>query len=119
MGNRMQALITLRDKVNAGERLIQPYHFQDVFNNAGHRNCAGEASGAYHGRSLDYANAVHEIVLPDHGWSIEGPFSNRFLCKVSYNEDEVIGLGMNPSPARAWLLAILGSLKNQEGAANG
>ena len=121
MDDHMRALIELRDKVTAGGKLIQPWHFQDVFNDARYRNCycSGEAFEAYHSSSLDAAKAVHDIVLPDHGWSIEREPSHDSPICIIYDNDDVIGIGMNPSPARAWLLAILAALTDQEGAANG
>lgn len=75
------------------------------------------AAKAYHG-SLDAAKALHEALLPNMNFAIEGGPSTYTSADVgeAVSHDEPLGnkvswwhedmpLGMNP--ARAWLLSIL------------
>ena len=81
--------------------------------------------GAYYG-SLDAAKALHEALLP--GWRMDALWQGGVLCE---NDDDwscrlrcVFGKSRVvenderaaiPSPARAWLLAIIRALIAQEG----
>ena len=102
---------------------MQPFLFQDVFNNQfTHENCAGEALSAYDG-SLDAAKSLHEAVLP--GWRIsfgQNVWSGKwFATMMTVNGRNIEGLdfsGESPdNPARAWLLAILRALHSQSDSA--
>jgi hypothetical protein len=120
---RLQALIELRDKVKAGG-IVQPFLFQDVFNDQqSHENCAGEAYEAFNG-SLDAAKALHEAVLP--GWAVHrvgsrhGGVWEADLMQLDadgwHNAETCMRSKVwNADPARAWLLAILDALIAQEG----
>ena len=122
MTDRKQALQDLRDKVANGDELIQPWFFQDAFNNADHRNCAGEAFTAYHDSSLDAAKALHNAVLP--GCSQYSIVTDPTCLKVSVcwwpnglsgkTERHGEGWGHPDQEARAWLLAILSALIAQQ-----
>ena len=113
---RKDALQELLAKVGAGGK-IQPFLFQDAFNNQNHVNCAGEAYYAYIG-SLDDALDLHNAVLP--GWSTDiscKPFGMKpHPWHVRLSTDHTgYGNGMykgatDACPARAWLCAILKAL---------
>ena len=100
---RKQALIELRDKVEAGERPKQDGVCYKLFGDAWVHIYDIYSSG-----SLDAAKALHEAVLS--GWSatiqLEG------LCYVHGFDGEHSATSDNP--ARAWLLAILEALISQE-----
>jgi hypothetical protein len=113
---RKDALKELLARVDAGGK-IQPFLFQDAFNNQNHVNCAGEAYDAFDG-SLNAALAMHNAVLP--GWSTEiiyRPFSTKpHLWHVRLSTDHTgYGNGMYEGATkedlpRAWLCAILKAL---------
>ena len=105
---RKEALAELIAKVEAGG-LVQPFLFQDVFNNQfTHENCAGEALSAYDG-SLDAAKALHEAVLPEWDWVITPDGASVYSPHDNSPTD-----GDLDNPARAWLLAILRALHGME-----
>jgi hypothetical protein len=105
---RRDALAALIAKVEAGS-LVQPFLFQDVFNNQdAHKNCAGEAYEAY-GGSLDAAKALHDAVLPEWQWG-----RNMHGIWVAPSHNTVGFYGTKEIPARALLLAILLALHAQE-----
>jgi hypothetical protein len=111
---RLEALRDLKAKVEAGEITFNA--FMNIAEDA--LFCVGQpasfAWSAYNG-SLDAAKALHEAVLPGWGWLING---YRGYASVWIPEDDSPfpdGFqGIHPSPARAWLLAILSALIAQE-----
>ena len=116
---RKEALAELIAKVEAGG-LIQPFLFQDLFNNQdAHENCAGEAYGAYKG-SLDAAKALHEAALPGWWWwtcisADTAPDYEVILTRHDeFGETVSEAHGYSGNPARAWLLAILRALHSME-----
>ncbi len=106
---RKDALQELLAKVGAGGK-IQPFLFQDAFNNQNHVNCAGEAYDAYIG-SLDAALDLHEAVLHERvvaEWKWSKRYGGVFVLLIDGN---CIGEGASiDNPARAWLCAILKAL---------
>lgn len=66
--------------------------------------------------SLDAANALHDAVLGgDWFWSVYDGNQASVALDGSAEDGEYFG-DFSSSPARAWLLAILRALKQQEGA---
>lgn len=114
MTDRKKALEALLEKVEAGDdagfrsanRLVFSTPCQDMGLQMREENCRH----AYKG-SLDAAKALHEAVLPGWGWgkyftggfyvSEHGPAVDDFSAK-----DDI--------PSRAWLIAILRALIEQE-----
>ena len=113
---RKGALQELLAMVDAGGK-IQPFLFQDAFNNQNHANCAGEAYDAFDG-SLDAALAMHNAVLP--GWiSNITQLENRWwIAQVVHPQGDGWPKWTpypswdhaDQNPARAWLCAILKAL---------
>jgi hypothetical protein len=109
---RRDAIAELIAKVEA-RSLVQPFLFQDVFNNQdAHKNCAGEAYEAY-GGSLDAAKALHDAVLPKMYWNIS-EWDGAWTCQLPISTFKRYEATSDASPARAWLLAILRALHAQE-----
>jgi len=108
MMGRKQALIDLRDKVNAGE--CYPKDILSVFPHyVG--DCGQWAHDAYFHGSLDAAKALHKAVLP--GWEADiSLMSGEVLVYEVVRVDGFLASG--ESPARAWLLAILEAVIAQE-----
>lgn len=119
---KADALIELREKVAAGDvgkdwRIwsrvleLQPDH-RHVY-----------AARAYTG-SLDAAKALHDAVLPGWEWRkanwphkpnlVEVVAPDLSICPIDGLAGFITGEGDNPLPARAWLLAILDALIEQE-----
>jgi len=107
---RKDALQELLAKVEACGK-IQPFLFQDAFNNQNHVNCAGEAYDAYSG-SLDAALALHNAVLPGWSWvKPDGPEMGSIRVFGPDNGDFYpSAIGKASNTARAWLCAILKAL---------
>jgi hypothetical protein len=102
---KLEALIQLRDKVKAGEA-PHTYTMESMFD----EDTAYTIKRSYHG-SLDAAEALHEAVLPGHFVNMRFWTSSPTMANVEVgNEHE----GSAPTPARAWLLAILEALISQE-----
>ena len=117
---RKEQLIQLRDKVQDGAADF--YHFSSAFPAKPHGGDGGlgGAINAYNG-SLDAAQALHNALLP--GISqysiVADPTCVRF--DVCWWPDglsggiEICGEGFDDNtPARAWLVAILNALIEQE-----
>lgn len=78
------------------------------------------ASDAYHG-SMDAALALHDAVFPDEGWEVyrtskypgmmPGSWPSPYAAKVGWGTQFA---GHADTPARAWLLAILGALEARD-----
>ena len=108
---KIQALIVLRDKVQAGD--VGYNGFLDIAELALKRAdvFSIDAWKAYNG-SLDAAKALHEAVLP--GWDY-GLYTRRTTCDVAVTvtppgfQGPYIWINSH-IPARAWLLAILEAL---------
>jgi hypothetical protein len=113
---RLEALTELRDKVKAGETgmfspLMKQHYGFDV---------AVDAMRAFNG-SLDAAKALHDAVLP--GCNQYSIVTDPTCLRVRVcwwpdglsGERQVFGEGWSEdNPARAWLLAILEALIEQE-----
>ena len=114
---KLEALTALRDKVKAGGRTNDGSMFRVFGDNWTH--CFDAFDG-----SLDAARALHDAVLPewtvnslhqvrqrDNGMPATGKWSCLLFCyapKIRHLEVEA------DNPARAWLLAILEALIEQE-----
>lgn len=116
-----QSLKTLHDKVEAGTA-IPPDFYQVWSNYVG--DCGEWAHCAFMG-SLDAAKALHDAVLP--GWTLNGLWEKRHPDKGQHPTGEWVcllfgivgGKYYGPEvtsndPARAWLLAILRALINED-----
>jgi len=129
MTSHKQALIDLRDKVKAGEFERPDSEGGSPKFNA-FMNCAEAAFGAYgpfakariaweaYRGSLDAAKALHEAVLPGWGWHIrQDEKDGSCHAHTLYPNYRVSpgGVCLEGDPARAWLLAILEALIDQEG----
>lgn len=118
-----EALETLLAKVEAGDGLF-PNDFPSGFKKI------PRALGAYEG-SLDAAKALHDAVFPGrtvnitdlspdhcggHGWnaSINWQHTEWLPTYTAYGADAYSHSAYNPSPARAWLIAILKALIAQQ-----
>ena len=118
MMGRKQALIDLRDKVNAGE--CYPKDILSVFPHyVG--DCGQWAHDAYFHGSLDAAKALHKAVLPGWGWQKEhwdgSEKPGHEIFWVTYPAKWRVGHVWkynDKNDARAWLLAILEALIAQE-----
>jgi hypothetical protein len=115
---RKQALIELRDKVKSGADdldIIEALHHADVM--LGQAGRYVYVIDAYRG-SLDAAKALHEAVLPgrSHQWHISNEVNfDGYVCSIfSCAADSYVSTTHQPTPARAWLLAILEALIAQE-----
>jgi hypothetical protein len=115
---RLQSLIELRDKVKAGE-ILQSVDAVDAFPMTPDGDVTWlHACKASQG-SLDAAKALHEAVLPMHDWCVTNDASHagdeEGPCAMIAHELGGVELQQqSPSPARAWLLAILESLIAKE-----
>jgi len=112
--DREQALINLRDKVEAGGISI------NFIDGAIDTSLWRSIRGAFFG-SLDAARVLHCSVLPDEGWEvwrtgkypgmIPGSSRHEFAARVGWGTHY---LGAADNPARAHLIAILNALIAQE-----
>jgi hypothetical protein len=111
---RLEALKALKAKVEAGEydhrafRAVWPF-------SEGPEDIGSHAIYAMKGNSLDAAKALHEAVLP--GWQYTVYSDSVEVTKTRREGDyEFINRhdGDADFPARAWLLAILSALIEQE-----
>jgi hypothetical protein len=113
MNDRKQALEALRDKVKAGADAPFCEMTDDQINQFASREMILVQS-AYHG-SLDAAKALHDAVLP--GWHFNvATEANRqgFYATVIPKQWGKSFVACSENPARAWLLAILNALIEQE-----
>lgn len=99
-----QALIDLRDKVEAGDRSAS-------LKNTPFRGHGDLYQRAYNG-SLDAAKALHEAVLGGE-YRARLDIGRRFRCWIVSPDNSKID-AYSDTPARAWLIAILNALIAQE-----
>jgi hypothetical protein len=123
--NRLQALIELRDKVQAGDQDADIW--RDIWRHYGvwDWKVAASARNAFKG-SLDAAKALHEAVLPGWWWTVGtcrvsddarvSPEGAESVAPGGREWSEITDIDQRPpgNPARAWLLAILNALIAQE-----
>jgi hypothetical protein len=119
---RLDSLTALRDAVREGRETDD--HFEAVWtaNDQGQWRLNCWAVNACRNRDMNAALALHEAVLP--GWAVEnlgnacidgtGGWVVRIVAP-DYLESFLHGEGTAPTPARAWLLAILSALIAKEG----
>ena len=110
MTDRKQALTDLLEKVEAGG--IEHYEWS-VLGVAMPERTWSATKSAYHG-SLNAAKALHEAVLPGWEWWRDGETGDMFVGDGSHLDDFWSDL-YEEDPARAWLIAILKALIDQEG----
>jgi hypothetical protein len=104
----MSALTRLAEKVEAGTATPADFVEKGLMENI---SAPKSAWKSYHG-SLDAAMALHEAVLPGHGYGV-GPWGARvWLYSDVPKWDGCVRheVEMVDAPARAWLLAILRAL---------
>ena len=107
--NKLQALTALRDKVEAGKWSFNGWAEYPIS-----RKDMSKFDDAYNG-SLDAAKALHEAVLPGWTW-VMGPAATHLWRDEDYGDPFCAPYeGVADNPARAWLLAILEALIEQEG----
>ena len=70
---------------------------------------ANNALDAYRG-SLDAAMALHDALLPGWAWTLFPCDDGNFGCHVEAEDS-----AFSPTPARAWLLAILRAYLGMQG----
>lgn len=105
---RLDALRALEQKVVAGELPMWTEITGAIGLNPDNRHISFYA--AYHG-SLDAAKALHEVVLPGWDWECmnagwDFAVSKGDPCRGNYACFDAC----SPTPARAWLLAIIRAL---------
>ena len=104
MTDKLNALITLRDKVKAGDVRDWRMYMTAFGLSPDDRNVYAQL--AYNG-SLDAARKLHNAVLPDWDW-ILGIGGATVVNPIE--EEESHDAASQDNPARAWLLAILEAL---------
>ena len=107
--DRKQALMHLRDKVEAGESRVQVEEAAFAVWPDGVDHFKATHASAAHCGSLDAAKALHEAVLP--GWVAgvsENLHGHGWYGWAQTHEEHVEA--RNDNPARAWLIAILEAL---------
>ena len=118
---RADALAELIAKADAGDENRFAHSFLDEVrawrSPLEYFEVCNQVHAAYHG-SLDAAKALHEAVLP--GWEVEISTRDEIDCAVLDPADPegltwFVGKSLE-SIARAWLLAVLRALAQQEGA---
>ena len=101
------ALQALADKVEAG-KVAQWFNWS-----SGIKGHGTNARLAY-GGDLSAANALHDAVFPrnSHQWHVSDEANfDGFVCQIfSCAADRYVATAHQPTPARAWLLAILRAL---------
>jgi hypothetical protein len=122
---RLEALRDLKAKVEAGEYDVRAFRAVWPFSE-GHDDIGSHALYAMKDNSLDAARAMHEAVLPGWWWKIgtcclsddacvspEGPES---VTADGREWSDITDVDIRPpeNPARAWLLAVLVALIEQE-----
>ena len=114
-------LQALADKVEAGERLLL-LDMLCLGHGRGQIHTAQYAISAFNG-SLDAAYALHQAAFPrnSHQWHVSDEANfDGFVCQIfSCAADRYVATAHQPTPARAWLLAILRALIAKEGGRDG
>ena len=120
---KADALIELREKVAAGDCDYDSAWRYFVSRDMSGAQWATRFREAFCG-SLDAAKALHEAVLPGWKWRkanwphkpnlIEVVAPDLSSCLLDGSAGFATGEGNNSEPARAWLLAILDALIEQE-----
>ena len=110
MTDRLTALKELLAKVEAGdESWVHLPRIPELHTDLVWKAWAG---------SLDAAKALHEVVLPEWGYLIScQQWVDVWWFDVAGTGSPIRGI--SPTPARAWLIAILRALIAQEEAPNG
>ena len=116
MDYKLNALDELIEAVEAGDDLPEIGHGYWQFLPAG---ACILAARTYHDGSLDAALALHEALLP--GWiarvttGAAAAGVNYSHCTVEdWNEATEVDANNQPTPARAWLLAVLKAYRSMQ-----
>lgn len=107
---RKEALADLIAKVEAGEERYPFSWANEGYNTGDLFDSRDNVNRAYNG-SLDAAKALHEAVLPGFGWTAGGGAVRVYKLNGLPCSEHV---SATPTPARAWLIAILRALHAQE-----
>lgn len=107
MNNKVNALDKLIEAVEAGT--AHAAHFACCFE-PGANSPYWSAGLAYNG-SLDAALALHEALLPGWRWDLDAS-STAGVWNTSDTLPAITG--HSPTPARAWLLAILRAYRSMQ-----
>lgn len=110
--SRRDDLQALHDAVKAGDTWNERQY--DMFGNG--TDQVGWFQEIMLRDSLDAAHALHKAVLPDRAWGITCGGEYGSVASVSDAARDTAHREQGPTPARAWLLAILAALIAQEDA---
>jgi hypothetical protein len=112
--SRLDALRALHDAVKDG--MATSDHFGAVWPPRASNTCLLNIWGARaYNDDLNAARALHDAVRP--GWAVnrisENRSFNRWTVEIGHKAKYCIG--RSDKPARAWLLAVIASLIEEEG----
>ena len=109
--NKIDALKATRDQIARGEWKPGTDFPSDE---TGLRRYAGFIDSAMVRGSLDEMRAMHLFLLPGYTWRLEA-YDGHAYCAIQHpNSDREFVSCAQPTPARAWLGAILGALIDRE-----